>query len=96
MGKGCLGLVIHSVYSARLTSIAAEVMKKVEATSFVTSYLEAWNEQDANSVTEHLCPNGHYIDEVFQQQISTVLKENSLQLSAQRDSLRHHLILQLK
>ena len=70
MGKGCLGLVIHSIYSARLTSIAAEVMKKVEATSFVTSYLEAWNEQDANSVTEHLCPNGHYIDEVFQQQIS--------------------------
>ena len=26
-------------------------MKKVEATSFATSYLEAWNEQDANSVT---------------------------------------------
>ena len=45
-------------------------MKKVEATSFVTSYIEAWNEQDASSVTEHLCPNGHYIDEVFQQQIS--------------------------
>ena len=45
-------------------------MKKVEATSFVTSYLEAWNEQDASSVTGHLCPNGHYIDEVFQQQIS--------------------------
>ena len=45
-------------------------MKKVEATSFVTSYLEAWNERDASSVTEHLCPNGHYIDEVLQQQIS--------------------------
>ena len=45
-------------------------MKKVEATSFVTSYLEAWNERDASSVTEHLCPNGRYIDEVFQQQIS--------------------------
>tara|TARA_B000000609_G_C24115240_1_gene316343 strand:- start:4 stop:777 length:774 start_codon:yes stop_codon:yes gene_type:complete len=45
-------------------------MKKVEANSFVTSYLEAWNERDASSVTEHLCPNGRYIDEVFQQQIS--------------------------
>lgn len=45
-------------------------MKKVDATSFVTSYLEAWNDRDAGSITEHLCPNGHYIDEVFQQQIS--------------------------
>jgi AraC-like DNA-binding protein len=44
-------------------------MKNVEANSFVTSYLEAWNERDASSVTEHLCPNGRYIDEVFQQQI---------------------------
>ena len=45
-------------------------MKKAEAASFVASYVEAWNEQDASSVTEHLCPNGKYIDEVFQQQIS--------------------------
>ena len=44
-------------------------MKKVEANSFVTSYLEAWNERDASSVTEHLCPNGRYIDEVSQLQI---------------------------
>ena len=70
MWTGCLGVVIHSVCLARLTSTAADFMKKVEATSFVTSYLEAWNERDAGSVTEHLCPNGHYIDEVFQQQIS--------------------------
>lgn len=51
-------------------SAVANLMKKVEANSFVTSYLEAWNERDANSVTEHLCPNGKYIDEVLQQQIS--------------------------
>jgi AraC-like DNA-binding protein len=44
-------------------------MKKVEANSFVTSYLEAWNARDASSVTEHLCPNGRYIDEVSQLQI---------------------------
>jgi AraC-like DNA-binding protein len=42
-------------------------MKKCTATSFVASYLEAWNEQDAGSVTEHLCSNGHYIDEVLQE-----------------------------
>ena len=45
-------------------------MKKVEATSFVTSYLEARNERNASPVREHLGPNGRYIDEVFQQQIS--------------------------
>ena len=42
-------------------------MKKCTATSFVASYLEAWNEQDAGSVTEHLCSNGRYIDEVLQE-----------------------------
>ena len=62
--------VIHSVWLVRSTSTLAKLMKKVEANSFVTSYLEAWNERDASSVTEHLCPNGRYIDEVFQQQIS--------------------------
>ena len=63
-------MVIHSVYLACLTSTAAELTKKFEATFFVTSYLEAWNERNASSVKEHLRPNGRYIDEVFQQQIS--------------------------
>ena len=45
-------------------------MKEIEVNSFVESYLEAWNEKDANSVAEHLCSNGQYIDEVFQQAIS--------------------------
>ena len=45
-------------------------MKEIEVNSFVESYVEAWNEKDANSVAEHLCSNGHYIDEVFQQAIS--------------------------
>lgn len=45
-------------------------MKEIEVNLFVESYLEAWNEKDANSVAEHMCSNGHYIDEVFQQAIS--------------------------
>lgn len=39
-------------------------MRKTEAVSFVASYLDAWNERNAGSVTDHLCSDGHYIDEV--------------------------------
>ena len=41
-----------------------------EATLFVDSYLGAWNERDAGSVTGHLCANGHYIDETFQEEMT--------------------------
>ena len=45
-------------------------VRTAEATLFVDSYLGAWNERDAGSVTGHLCANGHYIDETFQEEMT--------------------------
>ena len=45
-------------------------MTKTEAISFVASYLDAWNERNAGSVTDHLCSDGHYIDEVLHEEMT--------------------------
>ncbi len=41
-------------------------MKTSTATSFVASYLDAWNQGDASAVMACMCPNGCYVDEAWQ------------------------------
>ena len=41
-------------------------MKTSTATSFVASYLDAWNRGDASAVMARMCPDGRYVDEAWQ------------------------------
>lgn len=41
-------------------------MVDIDAIAFVKSYLDAWNERDAGAVMEHICPDGRYIDQAWQ------------------------------
>ena len=45
-------------------------MRRASAKSFVKSYVEAWNQLDANAVVSHLRDDGYYLDAPRQQQLS--------------------------
>lgn len=57
---------------------AAALMRQSFATSFVESYVNAWNRRDPNGVVEHLHEDGHYIDAPTQQQLTYTTLETEL------------------